>query len=348
MVSVLLAVCGIVFLTMRTPDGIIELEDVPADAEVRVDGKQVEVRFRDGGKAEVRVAPGERRLEVRKDGFETRGEEVTLRAGGRVVLTARLKRLAILPGKKGKKAGDLTRVALGGGVEMTFAWCPPGTFQMGSPTDEAERSEDETLHRATLTEGYWLGVHEVTQKQWWAVMRNNPSEFKGDDLPVEKVSWDDCQAFCKKLGEKTGKQFRLPSEAEWEYACRAGTTTPFHFGDTLSTEQANYNGDHTYGRGQKGVNRAKTTPVGSFAANAWGLYDMHGNVWEWCQDWYGGYPSEDIKNPQSPPDGTARVLRGGSWNNNPRGCRAASRRMFDPGFRRGFHGCRVVLVPGPD
>ncbi|MFO0926527.1 MAG: SUMF1/EgtB/PvdO family nonheme iron enzyme [Gemmataceae bacterium] len=344
-----LAAVAVFWLTIRTGDGVIELEDLPADAVVRVDGRRVEVRYRNGGKAEVRVAPGERRLEVRKEGFEALGEEVSLRAGGRVLLTARLKRLANKEDRPevsaSKKAGDLIRVSLGDGVEMTFAWCPPGTFQMGSPEEEEQRDDDETQHRVTLTQGYWLGIHEVTQAQWKAVMGNNPSNFKGDNLPVENVRWDDCQVFCRKLGEKTGKRFRLPTEAEWEYACRAGTTTPFHFGETISTEQANYDGNGTYGRRQTGTYREKTTLVGSFAANAWGLYDMHGNVWEWCQDWHGDYPSGDIKDPQGESSGTTRVLRGGSWASYPWDCRAATRRRLDPGFRDVYYGCRVVLVP---
>ena len=170
---------------------------------------------------------------------------------------------------------------------------------MGSPANEPERSDDETQHRVTLTKGFYLGVHQVTQAQWQAVMGNNPSHFKGDsNLPVENVSWDDCVAFCEALGKKDGKTYRLPTEAEWEYACRAGTTTPFHFGDTISVNQANYDGNYTYGNGKKGVYRQKTTPVGSFPANAWGLFDMHGNVWEWCADWYGPYPEEELKDPQ--------------------------------------------------
>ena len=127
------------------------------------------------------------------------------------------------------------------------------------------------------------------------------------------------------MREKDKKSYRLPTEAEWEYACRAGTTTPFHFGETISTDQANYNGNFTYGNGKKGVYRKKTTPVGSFPANAWGLYDMHGNVWQWCQDWYGDYPQKDVVDPQGPEKGEYRVLRGGSWSNDPRYCRSAYR-----------------------
>ncbi len=244
------------------------------------------------------------------------------------------------------RPGDVTTIDLGG-VEMKFAWCPPGTFLMGSPSSEEQRGgydgADETQHRVTLSRGYWLGIHPVTQPQWQAVMGSNPSKFKGDTLPVETVSWDDCQEFVKKLGQKTGKRFRLPTEAEWEYACRAGTATPFHFGETISTDQANYNGNYTYGKGKKGVYREKTTPVGSFPANAWGLYDMHGNVWEWCRDWYGARPSDDIKDQQGENSGTARVLRGGSWYHPPRLCRSAFRLGRVPGIRGDIYGCRVLL-----
>ena len=175
---------------------------------------------------------------------------------------------------------------------------------MGSPKEEKERKDDEIQHKVTLTKGFYMGVYTVTQEQWQEVMGNNPSHFKGEkNLPVEHVSWDDCQEFIKKLREKDKKPYRLPTEAEWEYACRAGTTTPFHFGETISTDQANYNGNFTYGNGKKGVYREKTTPVGSFPANAWGLHDMHGNVWQWCQDWYGDYPQKDVVDPQGPEKG---------------------------------------------
>jgi formylglycine-generating enzyme required for sulfatase activity len=226
---------------------------------------------------------------------------------------------------------------------MQFAWCPPGTFPMGSPAGEPERSDDETQHRVTLTKGFWLGVHSVTQAHWQAALGSSPSSFKGEDLPVENVSWDDCQEFVKQLGRKTGKRFRLPTEAEWEYACRAGTTTPFHFGETISTDQANYDGNYTYGKGKKGIYREKTTPVGSFPANGWGLHDMHGNVWEWCQDWYGPYPSGEVTDPQGSTKGDARVLRGGSGYILPGYCRSAFRRRHAPAFRDGDCGCRLVL-----
>ncbi len=234
-------------------------------------------------------------------------------------------------------------IAVADGVDMTFAWCQPGTFLMGSPANEPERGDDETQHRVTLTRGFWLGIHPVTQRQWQAVMGSNPSNFKGVDLPVERVSWDDCQEFVEKVGKSTGQGCRLPSEAEWEYACRAGTTTPFFWGETLSTDQANYDGTSLYDAGREGIYRETTTSVGSFAANAWGLCDMHGNVWEWCADWYGLYEKEDIKDPQFVDDGNARVLRGGSWDSFSRSCRAAFRIRSAPGHRNGHFGCRVVL-----
>jgi formylglycine-generating enzyme required for sulfatase activity len=227
---------------------------------------------------------------------------------------------------------------------MKFAWIPPGSFVMGSPKEEAGRVENETQHKVTLTKGFYMGVYTVTQEEWQAVMGNNPSLIKGEkNLPVEQVSWDDCQEFIKKLREKDKKPYRLPTEAEWEYACRAGTKTPFCFGDTISTDQANYNGNQIYGTGKKGVYRQKTTPVGSFPANAWGLYDTHGNLWEWCQDWRGDYPQNDVVDPQGPDAGQYRVLRGGSWNLSPVLCRSANRGGVGPGSRYGLIGFRLCF-----
>src|SRR5262249_39801167 len=157
--------------------------------------------------------------------------------------------------------------------------------------------------------------------------------------------WEDCQEFCARLEPLTDQRFRLPSEAEWEWACRAGTTTPFFFGPTISTDQANYDGQFTYGRGNKGVCRGKTTPVGGFSPNAWGLFDMHGNVSEWCGDWYGAYPAGDCTDPLGQDGGDARVVRGGCWVNIPDGCRSAIRWRYRPTIRNNLFGCRVVLCP---
>jgi formylglycine-generating enzyme required for sulfatase activity len=227
---------------------------------------------------------------------------------------------------------------------MKFAWIPAGTFMMGSPKEEKERKPDEIQHKVTLTKGFYMGVYPVTQDEWQAVMGRNPSFFKGEkNLPVERVSWEDCQQFVKKLGDKEKKPYRLPTEAEWEYACRAGTTTPFHFGGTISTDQANYLGDVAYGDGSKGVYRKKTTPVGSFPANAWGLHDMHGNVWQRCQDWYGEYPQMDIVDPPGPKTGKDRVMRGGSWGTFPDYCRSACRYKLVPTWGDDAIGVRVCF-----
>ena len=243
-------------------------------------------------------------------------------------------------------------------IGMKFVWIPPGTFLMGSPKEEKHRNPIETPHKVRLTKGFYMGVYTVTQDQWMKVMGGkNPSGFDKEKfggkekltdmektmMPVESVSWNDCQEFLKKLRETDAKPYRLPTEAEWEYACRAGTTTPFHFGETISTDQANHDGDQVYGNGKKGVRRNKTTPVGSFPANAFGLHDMHGNLYQWCQDWYGDYPQGDVTDPQGPEKGQARVLRGGSWKSNPVSCRSAERLWYEPGTRFNLYGFRVAL-----
>ena len=189
-----------------------------------------------------------------------------------------------------------------------------------------------------------MGVHPVTQEQWQALMGNNPSlSLHAKNLPVEDVSWEDCQEFLTKLRENDKKPYRLPTEAEWEYACRAGTTTPFCFGTTISTDQANYNGNDTYGTGKKGVYRMQTMPVGTFPKNAWGLVDMHGNVSEWCQDWYSEYTTFVVLDPQGPNSGQHRVVRGGSWITDPNLCRAASRHRHKLGYRNDHVGLRVCF-----
>ncbi len=232
---------------------------------------------------------------------------------------------------------------------------PGGTFLMGSPKGEPERYDDESPQHEVTVEPFFIGRYPITQAQWRFVaglpqvqqaLAPDPSNFKGDNHPVESVSWYDAVEFCARLSAHTGRAYRLPTEAEWEYACRAGTTTPFHFGEMITTDVANYDGNYTYNNGPKGEYREATTPVDQLAyANAWGLSDMHGNVWEWCQDhWHENYEG-------APPDGRAwlsededarRVLRGGSWILNPRYCRSAYRNVNYPREANGDFGFRVV------
>jgi uncharacterized protein (TIGR02996 family) len=231
-------------------------------------------------------------------------------------------------------------VDLGGGVAMTFSFVPPGSFLMGSPPQEEGRQDDERRHRVTLTRGFWMGVHPVTQAQWRAVTGRNPSGFEGDTLPVELVRWFECRDFAESLSRQVGEWFRLPTEAEWEYACRAGTTTPFHFGETLGTDQANHNGQNTDG---DSVYREWTTPVGGFPPNAWGLHDMHGNVAEWCQDEYAPYPTGEVEDPRVADASGVFAQRGGAWDFGPRACRSASRLWGEIEFNTYNVGCRVLL-----
>ena len=218
---------------------------------------------------------------------------------------------------------------------------------------ESELSDESPQHPVTVPP-FTMGKFEVTQAQWKAIaslpkvkidLNVDPSKFKGSDRPVENVSWNDAIEFCDRLSAKTGKKYRLPSEAEWEYACRAGTTAPFNVGATLSADLANYDGTYTYGSGQKGTYRNETIAVGSFSPNAFGLYDMHGNVWEWCADYY------HTNYQGAPTDGSAwveggdranRLLRGGSWDDDPWLCRSALRNRLGPDRRYDFIGFRVV------
>ncbi len=189
----------------------------------------------------------------------------------------------------------------------------------------------------------WLADTTCTQALWQAVLGDNPSRFKGEDRPVENVSWDDAQRFIARLNELVSDGgFRLPTEAEWEYACRAGTRTAFWFGDQISPEQVNYDGDYPYAGGQTGLNRGETVEVKALPCNGWGLYQMHGNVWEWCQDWFGDYPAEMVVDPTGPAEGERRVLGGGSWVSYGRNARSAARFPGGPGSRRDVYGFRLA------
>jgi len=237
------------------------------------------------------------------------------------------------------------KTALTNSIGMKFVQIPAGTFMMGSPPDEPERENGEEQHKVTITKSFYLQTTQVTQGQWKKVMRKNPSAFKdcGDECPVDRVSWDDVQNFIKRLNEREDTdKYRLPTEAEWEYACRAGTTTAFHTGDRISTDQANYDGNYPMPGSPEGEYRERPVKVGTFPPNAWGLYDMHGNVWEWCQDWYGDYPKGDVRDPEGPSTGEYRVLRGGSWDDYAWYARSAYRLRYYPGFRYDFIGFRVA------
>ena len=229
------------------------------------------------------------------------------------------------------------------GIRQAMRWIPPGTFMMGSAIDEPERLDDESQHHVTLSQGFWMGETAVTQALWRAVMDTNPSHFKGDELPIEQVSWNETQNFLTRLNQLVpGLELRLPSEAEWEYACRAGTQTPFYFGKNITTEQVNYDGNFPYNDGPKGEYRRQTLASEQLPANAWGLYQMHGNVHEWCNDIYGPYTGTTV-DPQGVEVGKYRALRGGSWLFDAAKARSAARRWVGPDNGDRSYGFRLAL-----
>ncbi len=231
-------------------------------------------------------------------------------------------------------------ITLPGGVEMRFSFIPPGTFLMGSPKLEVDKPwSREVRHHVTLTKGYWVAQSPVTQQQWATLSTTNPSHFKGEQLPVEQVSWDGADEYCQRFQRETGFVVRLPTEAEWERACRAGTTTPFHWGDDLNGTQANCHGVWAYKQGKRctdwdGLILRKTTPVGSYvtqSSHPWLLVDMSGNVFEWSSDWWswsGNWGGTQV-DPTGPSPTEERVQRGGSWNGDASGCRSGSRKYAD-------------------
>ena len=257
-------------------------------------------------------------------------------------------------------------------IDMKLTLIPPGEFAMGSPWSEPQRHEGEPIHQVTLTKPFVLGVNEVTQQEYELVMSRNPSAFSqtgsekskliGIDttrFPVESVSWFDAVTFCNKLSVKEkltayyqiegtdvkvlgGRGYRLPTESEWEYACRAGTSSAFHFGESLNGRDANCNGSFPYGGVGRGVFMERPRPIGVYNSNAWGLRDMHGNVLEWCWDWHGTYPSYSVKDPVGPSDGTRRICRGGAWNYHAIHCRSANRHWPPPAVQHPYQGLRVA------
>ncbi|WP_372371710.1 formylglycine-generating enzyme family protein [Candidatus Uabimicrobium sp. HlEnr_7] len=218
------------------------------------------------------------------------------------------------------------------GVQQSFRWIKPGTFMMGSPESEKERSRREIQHEVTLSSGFWLADTACTQELWETVMGSNPSYFKGKKLPVENVSWEDCDRFVQKMNSLLpSENICLPTEAQWEYACRAETTTAFSFGESITKEQVNY--------GSK-----VTVEVKSLPCNLWGLYEMHGNVFEWCYDWYDDYQIGNVIDPTGPNSGSLRVMRGGNWGGDSSGLvRSAYRFSFEPDDRNDYIGFRFCL-----
>ncbi len=320
--------------------------------------------------ADREILPGGYKLRVEKQGYETYQRDITVEKNrsasfyvdlSEKVITAPVVAPAVSSRESDKKSFTNS-------IGMTFVYIPPGEFMMGSPENEPGRDSDEKQHKVKLTKGFYMQTTEVTQGQWKAVMGDNPSYFKdcGDDCPAENVSWDDVQEFIKKLNQKEGKTYRLPIEAEWEYACRAGTQTALYTGDIkiLGSNNApaldgiawyggnscvEYSGGYDcsgWTEKQYGCPKCGTHSVGKKKPNSWGLYDMYGNVWEWCHDWYGDYASGSVIDPVGPVSGSSRVFRGGSWYDLAQYCRSAGRHGGSPDFRSYNLGFRPVLLPG--
>jgi formylglycine-generating enzyme required for sulfatase activity len=239
---------------------------------------------------------------------------------------------------------------------MEFVLIPEGTFIMGSPQDEPHRSKSEVQHPVTISRPFYMQTTEVTLKQWWSVMgKRFFGRRKGtDDMPVTRVSWHDCMKFIKKLNAQKEGVYRLPTEAEWEYACRAGTSTAYSWGNRIDCTKAMYSNNSSKSGGclkyiksrEMAVDGAAT--VKSYLPNAWGLYDMHGNVWEWCINWYGDYPARAVTDPLGPDSGTGKIRRGGSWFGDEYLCRSANRNIGHPASRYRTTGFRLVRTESGD
>ncbi|HPS54489.1 MAG TPA: formylglycine-generating enzyme family protein [Sedimentisphaerales bacterium] len=232
-------------------------------------------------------------------------------------------------------------------INIDLVFIPQGKFHMGSPRDIAKSENDERpLHQVNITKGFYMSKYEVTQKQYLAIMKYHKGlQFVGDQLPVDNIEWYEANTFIEKLSQQTKLKFRFPTEAEWEYACKAGTETPFYTGNTIGPDQANYDCESTYMGGPQGSPYGETRPVGSYPANPFGLYDMHGNVWEWCADWYDDnyYKFSPEDDPQGPHKGGKKVIRGGAWSQDPDKLRSADRRARDPKSDRENVGFRLAL-----
>jgi formylglycine-generating enzyme required for sulfatase activity len=313
--------------------GTLVLSSTPAGCLVTMDGSAL-------GETPLvqQVLVGTHSIELMKDGYQGQSFEVTIEHNQRLDEKRTMEKSAVVAPSSGQSAPSKgkTNFTEDYGIEMVFV--EGGTFQMGATAEQGRNAEsnERPVHSVTLND-FYIGKYEVTQAQWKAVMGVNPSSFQGDDCPVENVLWKDIQEFIKKLNQLTGKTYRLPTEAEWEYAARGGKKSKGYqyAGGNSIKEVAWYNGNTGYG----------THPVGQKQPNELGLYDMSGNVWEWCQDWYDSYASSSQTNPTGPTSGSYRVLRGGSWDYGVGECRVSNREASNPSFRSGGRGFRLVLVP---
>ena len=322
-------------LTLDAPKpiyGKLNLNSTPGNCDVYLDGKKI------GTSPDIfsNVLIGTHSVELRKEGYENATKQVTIEENKIAQATVALtKKQQTVAAGAGSATGNKTFTVNGVTFEMIAV--KGGTFTMGASSGDSYADDDERpTHSVTLSD-YYIGKFEVTQELWEAVMGSNPSYFKGSKLPVESVSWDDCQTFVRKLNSLTGKNFRLPTEAEWEYAARGGNRSRgYKYSGSNSIGEVAWYGDNS---------DSKTHTVGTKSPNELGIYDMSGNVYEWCHDWYGSYGSSSQTNPQGPSSGSRRVLRGGSWFSNAGSCRVSFRDYYAPGGRHDDFGFRLVLVP---
>ena len=328
----------VAFDALSAIQGNLSVNFKPFGSDVYVDGVKVgqSPRVFNG------VLVGNHNVEISKSGYVSSRQTVTISEGqtagisGSLTSSTSSSSANTLSSSGSSLSGNALTIPVKNGINIEMVKVEAGSFDMGATPEMENPWEDEKpVHRVTLTNNYYVGKYEITQALWQAVLGNNPSRFKGDDLPVEKVSWDDCQDFISKLNAMTGKRFRLPSEAEWEYAARGGKKSRGY----------QYSGSNTFGdvAWYYGNSGPKTHAVGTKQPNELGIYDMTGNVWEWCQDWFGSYSSSPQTNPTGAASGSYRVYRGGSWCNSARDCRTSYRRGNTPDFRYFDLGLRLVL-----
>ena len=328
----------VAFEALSAIQGNLSVNFKPFGSDVYVDGVKVgqSPRVFNG------VLVGNHNVEIRKSGYATSRQTVTISEGqtasisGSLTSTASTSGTNVLSSSSSSPSGNTITIPVKNGISIEMVKVEAGSFNMGAtPEMQAPYEVEKPVHRVTLTNNYYIGKYEVTQALWQAVMGSNPSYFKGDDLPVEQVSWNDCQDFISKLNAMTGKRFRLPSEAEWEYAARDGKKSRGY----------QYSGSNTLGdvAWYEGNSGSKTHAVGTKQPNELGIYDMTGNVYEWCQDWYGSYSSSPQTNPIGAVSGSSRVDRGGSWFFTAKHCRSSYRFNLTPGYRLNFLGLRLVL-----